>query len=120
MSDNGRAFRGREDRHPYALFLRLGWIAHKRTGVRRPQSNGIIERLHRTLLDEHFPVGGRRTCFETIEEMQEVLDAYVMSDNTERPHRGRGMTGRTPAKAFRDGIPKTSRKDGKTDLKPAT
>jgi transposase InsO family protein len=31
--------------------------------------NGIIERFHRTLLDEHFRVEGRRTWFETIEEM---------------------------------------------------
>ena len=51
--------------------------------------------------------------------MQAVLDAYVMSDNTERPQQGRGMTGRAPAKVFRDGIPKTSRKDGNSDLKTA-
>ncbi len=28
---------------------------------KRPQSNGIVERLNRTLLDEHFRVEGRRT-----------------------------------------------------------
>ena len=101
------------------MCLRLGGIAHKRTRVRRPQSNGIIERLHGTLLDEHFPVGGRRDWFETIEEMPVVLDAYGMSYNTERPHQGRGMTGRTRAKAFRDGITKASQKEDRTDLKTA-
>ena len=120
LSDNDREFRGREDQHPYKLFLQLEGIAHKRTRVRRPQSNGIIERLHRTLLDEHFRVEGRRTRFETIEEMQPVLDAYLVSYNAKRPHQGRGMNGRTPAKAFRDGIPKTSHKEeDKTDLKTA-
>ena len=120
LSDDGREFCGREDQHPYELFLQLEGIAHKRTRVRRPQSNGIIERLHRTLLDEHFRVEGRRTWFETIEEMQPVLDAYLVSYSTKRPHQGRGMNGRTPAKAFRDGIPKTSQKEGdKTDLKTA-
>ena len=120
LSDNGREFCGREDQLPYELFLQLEGIAHKRTRVRRPQSNGIIERLHRTLLDEHFRVEGRRTWFETIEEMQPVLDAYLVSYNTKRPHQGRGMNGRTPAKAFRDGIPKTSQKEeDKTDLKTA-
>ena len=120
LSDDGREFCGREDQHPYELFLQLEGIAHKRTRVRRPQSNGIIERLHRTLLDEHFPVEGRRTWFETIEEMQPVLDAYLVSYSTKRPHQGRGMNGRTPAKAFRDGIPKTSQKEeDKTDLKTA-
>jgi transposase InsO family protein len=32
------------------------------TRVRRPQSNGILERFHRTLLDEHFRVEGRRSA----------------------------------------------------------
>ncbi len=106
LSDNGREFCGREDQHPYELFLQLEGIEHKRTRVKRPQSNGIVERLHRTLLDEHFRVEGRRTWFETIEEMQGVLDEYLVAYNTKRPHQGRGMNGRTPARAFIDGLPK--------------
>src|SRR5262249_5126063 len=47
LSDNGREFCGREDQHPYELFLQLEAIEHKRTRVARPQSNGIVERLHR-------------------------------------------------------------------------
>jgi hypothetical protein len=39
--------------------------------------------------------------------------------NTRRPHQGRGMNGRTPAKAFRDGIPRNSKKEDKTELKTA-
>jgi transposase InsO family protein len=120
LSDNGREFCGRPDQHPYELFLQLEGIEHKRTKVSRPQSNGIVERLHRTLLDEHFRVEGRKTWFETIEEMQLALDAYLVIYNTKRPHQGRGMNGRTPAKAFRDGIPKTaSRKEVKPELKSA-
>jgi len=105
LSDNGREFCGREDRHPYELFLQLEEIEHRRTRVKRPQSNGIVERLHRTLLDEHFRVEGRRTWFETIEEMQACLDLFLQSYNRERPHQGRGMRGRTPQRAFLDGIP---------------
>lgn len=56
LSDNGREFCGRMDQHPYELFLQLEGIEHKTTRVKRPQSNGIVERLHRTLLDEHFRV----------------------------------------------------------------
>ena len=81
LSDNGREFCGREDQHPYELFLQLEGIEHKRIRVSRPQSNGIVERLHRTLLDEHFRVEGRKTWFETIDEMQTVLDAYLVSYN---------------------------------------
>jgi transposase InsO family protein len=105
LSDNGREFCGRPDRHPYELFLQLEDIAHNTTRVRRPQSNGIVERLHRTLLDEHFRVEGRRTWFETIAEMQAVLDVYLDGYNHRRPHQGRGMAGRTPAQAFTEGLP---------------
>ena len=79
LSDNGRGFCGRPDLHPYELFLQLEEIEieHRITKVKRPQSNGIDERLHRTLLDEHFRVEGRKTWFETVEEMQPVLDAYL-------------------------------------------
>ena len=90
---------------PYELFLQLEDIAHRTTRVKRPQSNGIIERFHRTLLDEHFRVEGRKTWFETIEEMQVVLDAYLIVYNTKRPHQGRGMKGRTPAAVFMAGLP---------------
>ena len=111
LSDNGREFCGRPDRHPYELFLQLEDIVHKTTRVHRPQSNGIVERLHRTLLDEHFRVEGRRTWFETIEEMQAVLDTYLHGYNHTRPHQGRGMHGRTPHQAFIDGLPRTPAKE---------
>lgn len=107
LSDNGREFCGRPDQHPYELFLQLEEIEHRTTRVKRPQSNGIVERFHRTLLDEHFRVEGRRTWFETIAEMQAVLDEYLAAYNTRRPHQGRGMNGRTPVQAFIDGLPKT-------------
>ncbi|MEZ5818630.1 MAG: IS481 family transposase [Hyphomicrobiaceae bacterium] len=104
LSDNGREFCGRLDQHPYELFLQLEEIEHRTTKVKRPQSNGIVERFHRTLLDEHFRVEGRKTWFETIEEMQVVLDDYLVGYNQRRPHQGRGMKGRTPARAFREGL----------------
>ena len=37
--------------------------------------------------------------------MQAALDEYLIAYNTRRPHQGRGMNGRTPERAFRDGIP---------------
>lgn len=116
LSDNGREFCGREDRHPYELFLQLEGIAHKRTRVSRPQSNGIVERLHRTLLDEHFRVEGRRTWFETLDEMQAVLDGYLVTYNTKRPHQGRGMNGRTPIVAFVEGISEDQKHRNKSRL----
>ena len=43
---------------------------------------------------------GRKKFYDGIEAMQKDLDAYLVSYNTERPHQGRGMKGRTPADVF--------------------
>ena len=74
--------------------------------MRRPQSNGFVERLHRTLLDEHFRIMGRKKFYESISEMQKDLDEYLLLYNTKRTHQGRNMNGMTPVKAFVKGIRK--------------
>jgi len=104
LSDNGREFCGRPDRHPYELFLQLEGIAHRTTRVRRPQSNGFLERFHRTLLDEHFRVAGRTKWYETLEEMQADLDVWLEGYNRSRPHQGLGMDGRAPYQVFLAGL----------------
>jgi len=114
LSDNGREFCGRPDKHPYELFLQLENIEHRTTKVRRPQSNGFIERLHRTLLDEHFRIQGRTKWYESVEQMQADLDIYLAHYNTKRPHQGRNMNGKTPYKVFNNGIPKPSKTEVKT------
>ena len=107
LTDNGREYCGRMDHHPFELFLQLEDIEHRTTPVRRPQSNGIVERLHRTLLDEHFKIQGRIKFYESLEEMQGDLDNYLHTYNYERTHQGRNMNGRTPYQAFIEGIPLT-------------
>ncbi len=114
LSDNGREFCGRPDKHPYELFLQLEGIEHRTTQVRRPQSNGFVERLHRTLLDEHFRIQGRKTWYESLEPMQKDLDTYLHHYNHERTHQGRNMNGRVPYQAFMDGLPKNENKTQKT------
>lgn len=100
LTDNGREYCGRLDQHPFELFLQLEDIEHRTTQVRRPQSNGFVERMHRTLLDEHFRIKGRTKFYETIEEMQVDLDEFLAFYNAERPHQGRNMNGRTPLEVF--------------------
>ena len=74
--------------------------------MRRPQSNGFVERPHRTLLDEHFRIMGRKTLYESTEAMRKNLDAYLVSYNTERRHQECGMKGRTSADVFVRCLPK--------------
>ena len=113
LSDNGREYCGRPDHHPFELFLQLEGIEHRTTPIRRPQSNGIVERLHRTLLDEHFRIQGRIKFYESLQEMQEDLDIYLHTYNYERAHQGRNMNGRTPFQAFVEGIPTTALEEEK-------
>lgn len=119
LSDNGRDYCGRPDRHPYELFLQLEDIEHRTTKVRRPQSNGFVERLHRTLLDEHFRVMGRKKWYTSVDQMQKDLDAYLLKYNTKRAHQRYGMNGRTPQKAFIDGIAKPDNVKEQKKLKKA-
>ena len=46
--------------------------------------------------------------------MQTVLEAYLVHYNAERPHQGCNMNGRTPAQAFKDGLPDNQPKKEKT------
>ena len=80
--------------------------------MRRPQSNGIHENVHRTSLEEHFRVEGRRTRIEAIVEMQAVLDDYLEGFNRKRALQVYGLNGGTPIRAFTEGLPKTHTKGG--------
>jgi hypothetical protein len=52
--------------------------------------------------------------------MQTVLDDFLVGYNQRRPHQGRNMNGRTPAKAFAEGLPKnTNQKDHKKPARKA-
>lgn len=119
LSDNGREYCGRPDQHPYELFLQLEDIEHRTTRVRRPQSNGFVERLHRTLLDEHFRIMGRKKFYESIDEMQKDLDIFMKKYNENRPHQGRNMNGRTPAQVFKKGLEKNKKQHLKSMSKAA-
>jgi transposase InsO family protein len=119
LSDNGREFCGRPDQHPYELFLQLEGIEHRTTRVRRPQSNGFVERLHRTLLDEHFRIMGRKKFYESVDEMQKDLEIYLDLYNTKRPHQGLNMNGRTPEHMFTEGLKKRPKHEREKEVKPA-
>ena len=95
LTDNGREFCGRDD-HPYELYLALNDIKHRCTQVRRPQTNGFVERFHRTVLDEFFRTAFRTTMYETVEALQTDLDTWLQHYNHLRPHQGYRNLGKRP------------------------
>jgi transposase InsO family protein len=104
LTDNGREFCGKPDRHPYELLLALEDIEHRNTKVKSPRTNGFVERMNRTLLDECFRVQGRQTWYIEIEEIQRDLDRFLTYYNLERSHQGYRLNGRTPAQALREAL----------------
>jgi len=95
LTDNGREYCG-TDAHPYELYLALNDIEHRRTQVRRPQTNGFVERFNRTVLDEFFRVAFRQKLYESVESLQIDLDRWLQEYNYERPHLGYRNQGRCP------------------------
>ena len=95
ITDNGREFCGK-DTHPYELYLSLNDIEHRTTRVRRPQTNGFVERFNRTVLDEFFRTAFRTKFYESVEALQTDLDLWLKHYNTERPHQGYRNMGRRP------------------------
>ena len=59
FTDNGREFCGRPEHHAYESMLALRDIDRRRTQVRHRRTNGFVERVNRTLLDECFRVKNR-------------------------------------------------------------
>ena len=49
---------------------------------------------------------GRKKLYESIDAMQKDLDTFLVHHNSEWPHQGRGMKGRTPAEVFVRCLPK--------------
>jgi transposase InsO family protein len=105
LTDRGTEYCGSHDRHEYELYLAVENIDHSRTKAKSPQTNGIVERFHKTMLDEFYRVAFREKVYETIAELQTDLDAWIADYNQARPHQGRYCFGKTPFMTFLDAAP---------------
>lgn len=104
LTDNGKEFCGTES-HPYELYLQLSEIEHRHTRVRRPQTNGFVERFHRTVQDEFFTPAFIKTFYVSVEALQAELDAWLKFYNTQRPHLGYRNMGRRPIDTIKQYLP---------------
>ena len=104
LTDRGTEFCGRVDEHPYQLFLAINDIDHTKTKVKSPQTNGICERFHKTILQEFYQVTFRKKLYSDLEELQRDLDTWLVRYNEERTHQGKMCCGRTPKETFNDGM----------------
>ena len=67
--------------------------------------NGMVERFHKTVLDEFYRVAFRKKIYGSIRPLQSDLDDWVKNHNEESPHQGRWCFGKTPMQTFLDATP---------------
>ncbi len=95
LTDRGPEFHGAFDEACRHLGLR-----HTRTKPRHAWTNGFVERLQGTILQEHWRVAFRRHYFTSRAALQRSLDGFLRFYNHERSHHGYRLRGQTPAVLF--------------------
>lgn len=103
LTDRGTEYCGKADRHDFQLYLAINEIEHTKTRARHPQTNGICERFHKTILQEFYQPALRRKLYGSIEELQQDLDEWLDCYNTDRTHQGKHCLERTPMETLLDG-----------------
>src|SRR5947209_8913777 len=110
LTDRGTEYCGNPEHHEYELYLAVEDIDHTRTKTKSPQTNGICERFHKTVLNEFYRVAFRKKVYRSIDELQADLDLWLCEYNETRPHQGRWCFGKTPMQTFLDALPATKEK----------
>jgi transposase InsO family protein len=93
LSDNGSEFRSND----FTSTLRRLGARHTRIHAGRPQTNGNVEALHKTILDECWRPAFARYLYPRYTGLKRELDTYLRFYNNDRVHHGRLTRGRIPA-----------------------
>jgi transposase InsO family protein len=110
LTDRGTEYCGNPEPHEYELYLAVEDIDHSRTETKSPQTNGVVERLHKTMLNEFHRIAFRKRLSASIADLQADLDDWIRGYSEARPHQGRGCFGKTPTQTFLDAIPLRGKK----------
>lgn len=93
ISDNGNEFRGQR----FARTIERLKARHTRIHAGRPQTNGNVEALHKTILDECWRPAFARYLYPRYTGLRRELDTYLHYYNYDRVHHGRLTQGQIPA-----------------------
>jgi len=104
LTDRGTEYKGKPEHHEYELYLAIEGIEHSKTQVRHPQTNGICERLHRTMQEEFYAVAFRKKLYESLAALQHDLDQWMEYYNNQRSHSGKYCFGKTPMETFNESV----------------
>ncbi len=60
LTGRGTEYCGKMETHDYQLYLAVNDIEHTKTKASSPQTNGMCERFHKTMLQEFYQVSFRK------------------------------------------------------------
>lgn len=92
-TDNGSEFVSHDFSHTVTNLL---GAEHRRIKAGRPQSNGCVERVQLTILDECWKPAFARFLIPKQTGLRRELEDYIELYNTDRAHNGYRNKGRTP------------------------
>ncbi|RFC37607.1 MAG: Integrase core domain-containing protein [Candidatus Nitrotoga sp. LAW] len=105
LTDRGTEYCGKVEQYDYQLYLAINDIDHTKTKAISPQTNGICERFHKTILQEFYQVTFRKKLYADIETLQNDLDEWLNYDNNEKIHQSKVCNGRTSLETLLSGKP---------------
>ena len=92
-TDNGSEFRTA----PFTRAVQRRGAEHRLIRAGRPQTNGAVERVQRTILEECWRPTFARSLVPKLTALRRDLVAYLRFYNFERGHTGTRNQGQTPA-----------------------
>ena len=66
LTDRGTEYCGKAESHDYQLYMAINDIDHTKTKARSPQTNGICERFHKTVLQEFYQITFRKRSIQPL------------------------------------------------------
>lgn len=103
LTDRGTEYCGKVEQHDFQLYLAINDIDHTKTKAMSPQTNGICERFHKTILQEFYQVTFRKKLYSDMDTLQKDLDDWLNYYNNERTHQGKVCNGRMPMETLLNG-----------------
>jgi len=79
LTDNGKEYTTHwpNGQHGNETFLKKNNIRHPKIKPRSPQSNGMVERFNRTLLEEFYQISMIKKIYTSLPQLQDDLNLFI-------------------------------------------
>ena len=92
LTDRGTEYCGKVEHHDYQLYLAINDIDHTKTKAMSPQTNGICERFHKTILKRVLSGNvPEKALQQRWRNLQKDLDEWMAYYNNDRTHQGKNV-----------------------------